>query len=48
MSEVLAATKPGPAPVDTSESHMLAEIEKWLETIREINRERDSETKFRG
>ena len=48
MSEALAATKPVPVSADASESQMLAEIEKWLATIRELKRERESEAKFRA
>ncbi len=53
MSENLATqTKPNPASISTrngpSDFHMLAQVEKWMATIREIIREQQSEPKFRS
>jgi hypothetical protein len=53
MSENLATqTKPDSASISTrngsSDFHMIAHVEKWMAMIREINREQQSEPKYRS
>lgn len=53
MSENLATqTKPTFTSIATrngsSDFHMIAHVEKWMATIREINREQQSEPKYRS
>jgi hypothetical protein len=48
MSENLATTmKTAPARNGASDLQMLAQVEKWMATIREINREPQNEAAFR-
>jgi hypothetical protein len=49
MSQKLTApTKSAPARSGASDLHALAYVEKWMAMIREINREQQGESKFRG
>jgi hypothetical protein len=47
MSETLAApTKPAATRTGPADLHMLAHVEKWMATIREIAREQQGQIKF--
>jgi hypothetical protein len=49
MSEALAtSTKPETRRNDASDLQMLAQVEKWMAMIRELNREQQGETKLRA
>jgi hypothetical protein len=48
MSETLASPmKTAPARNGASDLQMLAQVEKWMAAIRDINREPQNETAFR-
>jgi hypothetical protein len=48
MSEALASsTKIAPMRSGTSDLQMIAQVEKWMATIREINREPLNDASFR-
>jgi hypothetical protein len=40
--------KPSASPSDSSASHALAQVEKWMAIIREVSRERRGEAVLRG